>query len=44
MLRTTRPLPRGICVLDVRMDSMSGLQVHDALIAEGWINACRESS
>lgn len=35
MLRTTRPLPRGICVLDVRMDPMSGLQVHDALIAEG---------
>lgn len=35
MLRTARPLPRGICVLDVRMEPQSGLQVHEALIADG---------
>lgn len=31
----TAPL-RGIFVLDVRMEPLSGLQVHDALIARGW--------
>lgn len=31
---TTGP-PRGIVVLDVRMEPLSGLQVHDALIARG---------
>ena len=38
MLRTTRPLPRGICVLDVRMDPMSGLRLHDELNALGVRN------
>lgn len=27
--------PRGICILDVRMDPLSGLQVHEALISRG---------
>jgi two-component system response regulator DctR len=27
--------PRGICILDVRMEPMSGLQVHEALISRG---------
>jgi two-component system response regulator DctR len=27
--------PRGICILDVRMEPLSGLQVHEALIANG---------
>ncbi len=27
--------PRGICILDVRMEPLSGLQVHEALIACG---------
>jgi two-component system response regulator DctR len=27
--------PRGICILDVRMEPLSGLQVHEALIARG---------
>lgn len=35
MLASTRPLPRGVCVLDVRMEPMSGLQVHESLIAQG---------
>lgn len=28
--------PRGVVVLDVRMEPMSGIQVHEALIARGW--------
>jgi two-component system response regulator DctR len=27
--------PRGICILDVRMEPLSGLQVHEALIVRG---------
>jgi two-component system response regulator DctR len=27
--------PRGICILDVRMEPLSGLQVHELLIARG---------
>jgi two-component system response regulator DctR len=27
--------PRGICILDVRMEPLSGLQVHEALISRG---------
>ena len=27
--------PRGICILDVRMEPLSGLQVHEALITRG---------
>lgn len=35
-LRATQPRARGVCLLDVRMEPMSGLQLHEALIAEGW--------
>lgn len=28
--------PRGMCILDVRMEPLSGLQVHEALIGRGF--------
>lgn len=35
-LRGAQPRARGVCLLDVRMEPMSGIQLHEALIAEGW--------
>lgn len=36
MLRATQPRARGVCLLDVRMEPLSGIQVHEALMADGW--------
>jgi two-component system response regulator DctR len=35
MLDASTVAPRGICILDVRMEPLSGLQVHEALISRG---------
>ncbi|MCF8155121.1 MAG: response regulator [Rhodoferax sp.] len=35
MLDAATVAPRGICILDVRMEPLSGLQVHEALISRG---------
>lgn len=35
-LRDAQSHVRGVCLLDVRMEPMSGIQLHEALIAEGW--------
>jgi two-component system response regulator DctR len=35
MLSEATVLPRGILILDVRMEPLSGLQVHEAIIAKG---------
>jgi two-component system response regulator DctR len=35
VLDATPVAPRGMCILDVRMEPLSGLQVHEALIARG---------
>ncbi len=36
MLSEATVLPRGILILDVRMEPLSGLQVHEAIIAKGF--------
>lgn len=35
MLDAATVAPRGMCILDVRMEPLSGLQVHEALISRG---------